>query len=190
MRILTDVDDVLAEFTPPWLELIADVVGKKYQPEDFTTWQIDSIFDEDTQKAIWKRVDESPGFIRNLPPLPGAENAIKELRKLGTVAALTSPHIGPHWFYERALWLMDRGFKRKNMCFFATKEWIPADVLIDDNPDHISKWKTDHPHGLAFLWDRPNTRGYSTPGIRTSSWDEILDKVHAFKQANQHRHKG
>lgn len=30
LRILVDVDDTMAEFTQPWLDLIADIVGKRY----------------------------------------------------------------------------------------------------------------------------------------------------------------
>jgi len=181
MRILVDVDDTLAEFTPHWLDLISDILGKKHVPEDFDTWLIDALYPEDIREAIWDRVDTSPGFIRNLPMIDGATEALHELRQVGKVLAITAPHIGPYWFYERALWLKDRGFKRATMGFIAAKEIIQADVFIDDNPDHINNWKAAYPQGLALLFDRPNTRNFETAGIRVYSWDEAIDAVLSYQ---------
>jgi 5'(3')-deoxyribonucleotidase len=181
MRILVDVDDTLAEFTPAFLELIADIVGKQYKAEDFDTWLLDAGFPEDVRTAIWDRVDNSPGFIRNLPMIRGANEALTELRQLGTTVALTAPHLGPHWFYERAMWLKERGFKRSTMGFMAPKEYVRANVFIDDNPEHINSWKAEHPEGLALLFDRPNTKKYTTIGIRVHSWDEAIDHILSFQ---------
>ena len=179
MRVLIDVDDTLADFAPSFLDLAYKVTGKRYHITDFDTWLFDNLthFTAEEAKALWLAVDNTPGFIRNLPPVEGAVSALTELRLLGDVFAVTSPHLGPLWFYERAMWLKQHGFGRSTMAFITTKQYVTGDVFIDDNPDHINNWKAHHPKGLALLWHRYNTRNYSTIGIRVFSWEEVIERI-------------
>lgn len=177
MLILVDVDDVLTDFASPFLDIASKVTGLKLNLEDFSSWHIDSeLFSEEQSSKIWDTINSTPGFISGLEIYPEAEQALKELRMLGTVVAVTAIK-GPLAFYERYTWLLNHGFTHETIGFIASKQIVRGDVFIDDKPEHVNAWKKVNPEGLAFLWDRPNTQNQETLGIRTNSWDFVIDTI-------------
>lgn len=47
LRLLVDVDGVLGDFQTPALDIMAEVTGRRYQPEDFEVWDIFSVLDDE-----------------------------------------------------------------------------------------------------------------------------------------------
>lgn len=176
-RFLTDVDEVLADFQGPALEVVAAVVGRRYQQSDFKEWDIFADLTKEEFKAC-QTVFEQPGWCASLPPLPGAVDAIQELRKTRTVFAVTSPMHTRNWVYERTEWLQDHfKFSRREIIFASTKHFIRGADYLDDNPHHIRDWKAEHPEGNAMLWDIPNTRTMGYDEHRVRSWSDVFSRL-------------
>lgn len=176
-RFLTDVDEVLADFQNPALDVIEQITGKRYKQDDFVVWDIFSVLTEEEFQAC--RVEfEKPGYCSALKPLPGAVDAIRESRKRRKVFAVTSPMHTRNWVFERTEWLGDLfKFTRKEIIYASTKAFIRGKDYLDDNPGHVTDWKAEHPDANAMLWHIPNTRTLGLDDLRVRSWEEVLSRL-------------
>lgn len=157
------------------------VTGKRYQYSDFKTWDIFSVLTEEEFQACAQIIGRK-GFCSRLKPLPGALEAIRELRKTHHVVAVTSPWPTPNWAHERTEFLLDVfGFEREDIILTSGKSLIPGDYLVDDRPKTVKAWEKSHPQGDAMLWNLPHTekvRGFAKN--RVFSWSEVMERVNAY----------
>ena len=76
-----------------------------------------------------------PGFFENLDPIPGAIDAVNQLRSWADVFILTAPPVkSPLCYTEKRLWIekhFDLDFCEK-LIITAHKELVMGDILIDD----------------------------------------------------------
>ncbi len=178
MKIWVDCDGVLANFCDAYLSILTEVTGRAHEWAHVTHFDFAKcIASEAEDELVWRTIDKRPGFVRSLRWVPGAHVGLAELRTLETFGAqvrcLTSPHIGPHWMHERAQWLLNRGFKKKEIVFCADKPLVHGDVLIEDNLETANAWQSAHRNGVAILLDAPYNRG-ETRGHRAKDWNEIV----------------
>ncbi len=174
-----DVDEVLADFQTPALEVMSSVTGLTYKPDDFTTWDIFGCLTEDQRLAVFK-VLEQPGWCASLEVLPGSQEGIEELRSFCDVFPVTSPFHSAPWVNERAAWLEKNfGWKRREIVHTGSKFRVIGDALVDDNPDHKTAWDEAHPGGLALLWHIHNTRHMGYEDARVRSWPEVSLRIRA-----------
>lgn len=185
LELLFDVDEVLLDFQTPLFDIIEELTGVRYQAEDFQVWDIFEAFDQDTKNKIWKQI-ERPGWCYSLKPFRAAQAALEEFRSWGNVDiyALTSPHHGLTWYYERVEALKKHfGIDKKHVVQTAAKHMVRGDAFVEDNPDHCLAWRNKHPKGAAMLWHVPNTRTLGHEDIRVRSWQEILDRIGRLRAA-------
>jgi 5'(3')-deoxyribonucleotidase len=119
LNIKTDVDGVLSHFCITYLEILEKTSGIKKELKDITSFNFQKcVATPEQDKAVWDYINNTPGVVYNIPHMEGALQGLSEVRKLGHVKALTSPHLGPTWFYERAMSLIDNfGFTKKEIIF-------------------------------------------------------------------------
>lgn len=178
-RVLVDVDEVLADFQGPALDIMYDVTGRRYVPLDFEVWDIFSILSEEERQAVFERI-EVPGFCSSIDPKEGAIEAIKEIQTFADVYPVTSPFHSLPWVVERTKWLGDFfGWKKSDVVFTSAKFLVGGDALIDDRPENVIKWSEHHPDGLPILWHLPNTRNMPYDDIRATTWTEVIEKIKA-----------
>lgn len=173
---LVDVDEVLGDFQTPAMKVIEDVTGIRVDLHNLGHWDIFSVIPTPEEEAeVWKRISE-PGFATKIEVLPGAQDFIKELRKMSHVVILTAPcYYSPTWVSERSQWLIDHfGFHLDDMHYTNSKFRVQGDLFLDDRPHHILNWQKRHPNGQGLLWNIPNTAGLEFSGIRVSQWGEVL----------------
>lgn len=179
LRLLFDVDEVLADFQGPALDIIYEVTGRRYVPEDFEVWDIFSVLNDDERDKVFS-VIERPSFCRLLEPIKGAIKAVKEIQTFADVYPVTSPFHSLPWVIERTEWLGHYfGWKKSEVVFTGAKFLVGADGLLDDKPDNVLKWAEHHPDGLPLLWHLPNTRFMPHDDIRVKTWDEVIDRFRA-----------
>lgn len=187
IELLLDVDEVLVDFQTPTFEIIEQLTGVRYTPFDFQVWDIFEAFDKETQAAIWKQI-ERPGWCYSLRPFPEAQAALEEMRSWTDVEidiyALTSPHHGVTWYYERVESLKKNfDIDKKHVHQTSAKFMVGGDAFVEDNPDHCVAWRKRNPKGLAMLRDIPNTRMLGHDDIRVRNWKEIVERVGALRDA-------
>lgn len=187
MRILCDIDGVAADFTKAVLEIVAEHTGKVRRHSDVTRWDIYGCLGlSDEERELVEHEMRCPGVAESLELLPGAREAVEELRELGDVYAVTSPLAGSlTWAGERTEWLKDQlGFDNKHIVHTASKGVVRGDVLIDDHAANVAEWLREHPNGLGILFDQPHNQGVSA-GVRAYGWSDVLRLVRQHKEKLQ-----
>jgi 5'(3')-deoxyribonucleotidase len=176
-RFLVDCDEVLADFQTPAFEVIRNLIGRSYKPEDFQVWDIFNGLSDGELIAVGDAI-ERPGFCTSLQPTPGAIEAIREIREFAEVYVVTSPQHNRHWVYERTEWLMKHfKFKKTHIIHTAAKYMVRGHAFLDDKPEHVDHWAHENPEGLAMLWHIPNTRNLGQGLLRVKTWPEVIEKV-------------
>ncbi len=163
MRILLDMDEVLADFVggvarhwqvpfsrikPHWEPGVFDIVkplGKAIGVEDLS------------EEEFWKRTDK-PGFWRNLDTLPWTFDLLETVRKYtDDWYVVTSPSRGPLCVPEKQQWLnsllgvswFDRMIPTSHKHLLALDKEKPV-VLIDDRGDTVDRFLARGGHGILF----------------------------------------
>jgi 5'(3')-deoxyribonucleotidase len=177
-RVWLDCDGILAEFVPAYLALVTEHTGRVHRPEDVTAFELHKcVTTKEEDNFIWQNLIDRPGFITNMVDIPGAAEAVAELRIIAKVGCLTSPHLGPFWMHERAQWLLARGFSKRDIIFASDKSHVRGDVLIDDRKDNCIDWAKANPSGFAILMDCPWNQGSAPYCIRARGWPEVVRLV-------------
>lgn len=181
MRVLVDVDGVLADFE-----------GHARKEAGYTSEVTEMDFGMCLTNVERANVENSAirmGFCASIPLYVGAQRFIRLLHESHDVYAVTAPwQSSTHWEYERRRWLRVAGFDRDKIisCPSAAKALIGGDVLIEDTPSTLVRWLHAHPNGLGLLRDLPwNQLESKTFGMlgghprmtRCRTYDEMLDKV-------------
>jgi 5'(3')-deoxyribonucleotidase len=176
-RFLFDADEVLFDFQSACFDILRKFNGRVLTADDYLVW--DFFVELTTEEKAHVRAEVSkPGFCRNLKPLGWAQDAVTTIRELVDVYAVTSPWDSPTWVYERNEALKEHfGIDKKHIVQTSAKYLVRGDFFLDDNPDHVTHWASEHPHGVAMLWHIPNTRKLGHEEFRVRSWAEVLDRV-------------
>jgi 5'(3')-deoxyribonucleotidase len=176
MRVLLDVDGVIADFTGKVLSEIERILGRYYEPHQVTQWSIkDALGLSDRD---WKRVVDEvicrEGFAYFLDPYPGAVAAVKELAA-DHVYFVTSPwHSSETWCHDRTEWLCKHFGQAQGRKVIHTghKHLVDGDVLVDDKPETVFEWARVNVRRVGVLWDRPYNQR-SGLRLRTNDWDRL-----------------
>lgn len=175
LLFLVDCDGVLVNFSYTFLNILNRLTG--INVPSHSVFDFSDICNKNQEAMVWHYIDNNPGVVSSIPEMKDAFKGIETLRKLGRVVALTSPHLGPTWQYERSQALMmNFGFTKKDIIFCSDKKLVPGNVLIEDNLDNVNEYKEAHPNSVVFLIDAPYNQG-NTQAIRVQNWQEIFNKL-------------
>lgn len=150
MKILMDVDGVVADTMNHLFELMELSEEKRKR---IKKWKVfDDMDKEDAERG--REIMNTPRFWETLPLVDGAKRGIRELKYMGLrITWLTSPWTScPDWGGIRNTWLR-KNFGNDPVIIERDKEKVDGDVLIDDKPDNVEKWKKAHPVGHAILFE-------------------------------------
>jgi len=186
MRILLDVDGVLADFVTPALAIINEISARTWLAEDIEQHDLTRACGlTPEQSKRWYAAICAPGFCANLQPYPGVVEILTQLREKAELVAVTAPfdngtdRAAPHWMIERWDWLRAHGFGPRQIIFTNEKSYIDGDIFVDDNAHHVDMWKYRHPQKVAGLqpngylltrpWNWPD-RDLDSSRIMTLDW--------------------
>lgn len=180
-RVLLDCDGVLAAFVDGWLKLINSQWGTSYTASEVTDWDVCASLGivKERRSTAKKLIATSPGFANKLDVLPGAREAVEQLREIAEIYVVTSPwESHPTWTFDRNAWL-DRhfGIGTSHIIHTSAKHVCAGDLFIDDKTAACSQWRTEHPNGIAVLWSTPHNARDLWDGACTSNWDHLINMV-------------
>lgn len=178
--VLVDCDGPLADFISAALTIVYEETGKRWLPEQITTWEIfETINDKDLENKVYDKIKSRGGCI-GISVMEGARVGLHSLQQIAEVVIVTSPFHGSEtWVYERELWLAKHfNIDHHDIIHARKKQHVAGDFLIDDHPKHIKAWGARWPEGQALLWDLPVNRGEDSKGLtRVYSWADVYERV-------------
>ena len=139
MRILIDMDDVIADAVERFLEWYERDFGVRYTQADLKGTKLHAIVPDENKKKV-KEYPFHPDFFKDLPVIKNSVEIVKELNNRFDVyiasAAMEFPLSLPHknnWLDEHFPFIP---WKRRIFC--GDKSVLKGDVLIDDHDFNLS----------------------------------------------------
>ena len=175
MRILVDMDNIIADILTPWLKSYNWKFNDHLTVSDIKEWEMVRVVKPECGDKIFSFIHE-PDFYLNLDPLPGAIEGVKALTDAGeeVVVCTSSPSGCAMWEKER--WL------RKHFPFLNThkqygcwthKSWIRCTAIIDDCPATIRAFAEEQPDTIRATITWPWTASVaSLCHINAEDWQD------------------
>lgn len=155
MRILCDIDGVLADLLPSWLDAWERASGERIHPFQITQYGFSQVtrdpegFDKTLARVNYGQVRP---FSWGLVGVERLRNAGHDLRFISYVPGWAQKH-----YHQKAHWLARHvpGFDPAELtyCHSTDKQYVAGDVLIEDYPKTLDQWLARHPEGRGFLVD-------------------------------------
>jgi 5'(3')-deoxyribonucleotidase len=186
LRIGLDVDGVIADMTTPACVIMSEMLGRPFSPAEVVRWDFDHALPPEQRPLFWERMGV-PGFCRAIPPYEGAVEAVRRLEEIADVYLVTSPlPCGQTWTHERDAWAQHHfEIPRRRIIHTAAKHLVAVHMLIDDRPQNLSEWATEHP-GCPVLWRQPYNAEHdilpeiSSRLLHTDSWDDVIFRTESM----------
>ena len=198
MRIVVDMDEVMAQFVAKVLRRWNALSGKNFTRDDITSWRMEEVLGADhlgrTAEGLIDEWLAEDGFFEDLDPVPGAIEAVNKMRAHGydVVFATSIPEVAVHSYTGKRRWLRKHfpHMSMKDMIAVSRKELIDGDILIDDGAHNIEDWVKARKEG-AVIFDAPWNRhiGNYLHGIhvyRAMNWNDALNIVSSEYRSRLH----
>jgi len=190
LRIGIDVDDVLAESLPGYIEAFRQRFGREVKIEE-AAWEIFRRYPEISPTQMWGFFSEleSNDFLGTRPLYPEAVQGVKRLAAKGHRLFVVTGRLTQHREHTQRLLqqagLADLFQELVHRDDEAASDYKPRivrelklDLLIEDEL-HVALAAVRVPIPV-ILFDRPWNRKDLPPGItRVTGWDQVLDLVAA-----------
>ena len=159
LKILVDMDSIACDTLPYWLNRIAQDTGVRAEIKDITLWNLDKCppLDKVDPRLIFGVLQE-PGFIDGITPMPGVAEALKALMDAGHEVMLATARHGPVSMPETITWMRKHlpfMSPEKQTAFIYEKQWLDADVIIDDKGETLEKFLAKYPNATALTITYP-----------------------------------
>jgi 5'(3')-deoxyribonucleotidase len=173
--IICDVDGVLGDFISYFNDQMKEL-GYKINKEKSTNWNLKDRFYPIEGRSIEKdymKILDNVDFWANLPVFKDSQKILKKLNEEYKVLIVTSPFpsVEKNFKIGRLIWLEKHfSFIEKDQIKFESEKWkIPADIIIEDKPETIEKFKGN----LKIVMDTDYNKNINADYIRVDNWKEI-----------------
>jgi len=169
LRIGLDMDGVLANLLPVWLEKYNREFNDNLKLEQITLWNWHSLSRDKQGKRIYKILDD-PELFKTLPVIEGSQEVLEKYHKkidFWVVTAAFNPINIPakdYWLRKNFPFLNPEKFM-----FVRNKSGFNGDLLVDDKPKNI-----DLMDGRGILFSAPHNLK-ETDYVRANNWEELDD---------------
>jgi len=174
MKILLDMDGVIAEFLPRLIEMYNHLTNEGIKITDIRSNNSYKWFGD---QWLAKKIKDSTGFIRSLKPAEGAIEAVEDLHRRGHEIVFVSNGTNcPSSGHEKREWLkyyFHKTWKFAPLVLTYHKHHVRGDCLVDDTPRNLDNL---HPTTQGLLWHQPynaEVTGYE----RIYDWSHLLDWI-------------
>lgn len=159
MKILVDMDGIVTDTLPTWLNRIHETTGVLAVPADITRWNLNENPPLNTLKPnqIFDILNEKD-FTLAIPQMADAVQFLKQLHDAGHDVSIVTARYGTNCMPETLVWLREMmpWFNVEKKAWFCyDKHRITADVLIDDKAETLIQYRKEHPNAHLITIDYP-----------------------------------
>jgi 5'(3')-deoxyribonucleotidase/uncharacterized protein with PQ loop repeat len=167
-RVAIDMDEVVADSLGKHLRLYNEVFGAELTPADLAGRSLEQAVPKERVAAV-RELLATPGFFRDLEPLPESREVVRALCARHEVFIATAAMEVPTSFADKFAWLREHFpfIPPSHVVFCGDKAVLDVDYLIDDSPRHFARLR-----GTPVLFSAPHNRD-ETRYLRVSSWSEV-----------------
>lgn len=165
-----DMDDVITDTLQRGLDWYERDFGRRHIKSELNGRYLREVIPEVHLDRV-RNYFYTPGFFRDLEPLPGAVEGVKELQEYFDVFIVTAAQQFPQCLTEKNDWL-DRFMPFipwTHRVFCGHKYFLNAKYLIDDHAYNFEFFE-----GYPLLFTAPHNMGESRYE-RVNDWDEVLE---------------
>lgn len=175
-RIAVDMDEVIAQVLPKFLDLYEAETGRRLRKADYHGKKI-------YQVEGGLRVRESlfqPGFFADLPVMPHSREVLRDLSDQYDIFIVTAAQEFRNSLADKHDWLQEHFpfIPWKNYVFCGDKSIIRAEYMIDDHPHNLASFQGK---GLLFTASHNIHEDRFT---RVDDWLEVRDFFQAVQNGN------
>jgi len=169
MRILVDMDEVMADAIARFIEWYERDFGVRYKEEQFMGTKLAYVVPEEHRQTVLA-YPHQPGFFKDLPVIDGAREVLEQLNNHHEIYIASAAMEFKHSLYDKYEWLDEHfpfiHWKRRILC--GDKSVLKADVLIDDHDFNLSVFS-----GRPIMFTAPHNIHF-TNYERINHWKEAL----------------
>lgn len=175
-RIALDMDEVIADIQPKFIQLYEREFGKRLTKEDLYGKKV---YYFEGARYIREFLFEK-GFFRDLPVIADSQEVVQELIEHYDVFITTAAMEFRNCFEDKYDWLKEffPDINWKNIVFCGDKSIIRADYMIDD---HASNLRSFQGKGLLYT---ASHNVHETEFTRVNNWLEVRDYFRAERAKN------
>lgn len=167
MRILIDMDDVIADTVERFLEWYERDFGIRYSLAALNATKLYNIIPEENRKTV-KQYPFHLDFFKDLPVIDNSIEVIRELNNRFEVYVASAAMEFPHSLDHKNAWLDEHfpfiPWKRRIFC--GDKSVLKGDILIDDHDFNLSVFQ-----GRPIMFSSPHNLN-ETKYERLNNWLE------------------
>ena len=165
--IALDMDEVIADVTPKFVEIYEEIFGRKLAKSEYYGKKI---YEIEGAAEVRARLYEK-GFFRHLPIVEGSQEAVQELMKHYDIYITTAAQEFRNSLEDKYDWLADHFpfIHWKQFVFCGDKSILGTDYMIDD---HARNLRTFKGKGLLFTASHNINE---TEFTRVNNWQEVID---------------
>ena len=175
------MDGVIVDFVGPLIEQYNHLAKDDVKLSDITEYN--------TYKFVKKRgilmsVKDSPGFIRNLKPLPEAIESIEYLHESGhDIVFVSNATNSPTAGHEKREWLkyyLGHLWKKPQLVLTYHKHLVKGDVLLEDSPKNLERLEKDV---IPILFHQHYNRSEKR-FRRVFGWNQFIKWIEEYEKGN------
>lgn len=184
LRLLIDMDSVLADLLSKWLVVFNADRGssKELLEAEITSFGFDGVLSARDKKRLFSYLD-IPGFFADLPVIPGSQKVLKALKEDGhDVVIVTSPPSmtarAKDVIVDKLTWLHHNFpfLNKADVVFTKRKGLVLGHLLFDDAPHNLIDFNAAG--GLTVAMDYAYNRGVPTHyRVLNKNWDDFYELI-------------
>jgi 5'(3')-deoxyribonucleotidase/uncharacterized protein with PQ loop repeat len=168
LRIAIDMDEVIADSLGKHVRAYNHAFGARLTRADLGDRPLEEAVPPSRTEATEELV-LAPGFFRDLEPIEGSREVVRQLAERYEVFVATAAMEVPTSFADKYAWLREHFpfIPTSHIVFCGDKGVLDVDYLIDDTSRHFARFR-----GTPILFSAPHNRGVR--GYRrVESWAEV-----------------
>jgi 5'(3')-deoxyribonucleotidase len=166
IKLAFDLDDILIDLIPAWLNYINIKHGTNKKPEDIKSWSISNYFRTDIRKGLLSKEDlykplVDDDFWRQIKPIEGMHDILKHLKDTNIfdiyIATASNYHTIKSKLNNCVLKYYGDIINEDHIILINDKSMLNADILVDDYFGNINNFLKSNKNSIGLVKNTPHS---------------------------------